>query len=79
MKRSLEVLAIKHLLTHPNDKSMSIWAKMNGTYGRKATREAIKQASQVLQACDPGFKPPRATDCKGLMCARRDCWSCYPV
>ena len=59
-KPSIEELAMKHMLSHPNDKSGPIISKMRGTYGRQATKEAIRKAADTLDMCDPeGWKVRR--------------------
>lgn len=53
---SIEELAFKHLLTHRNDKSGGVKARMQRTYGRAATQKAIENASEILRMCDPNFR-----------------------
>ena len=47
-KRPIEELAVQQLLAHPNDKSGGIRARMNRTFGRKATDEALRKAAKTL-------------------------------
>lgn len=52
-KLTIEQMATKHVLGHPNDKSDYIRSKMNGRFGIQATGEAIMHAYNVLKMMDP--------------------------
>lgn len=50
---SIEELAFKHLLSHPNDKSGRHLSKMSRRFGRTAAYEALNKAVEILQMTDP--------------------------
>lgn len=57
-KKPIEELALQHLTVHHRDKSGGVRARMNRTFGRQATNEAIRRMSETLQMCDPNYAPP---------------------
>jgi hypothetical protein len=56
---SIEELAIKHHLTHHNDKSGGVKARMHRTFGRSATKAALESVADTLKMCDPNFTPKK--------------------
>lgn len=50
---SIEELAFKHLLSHPNDKSGQHLSKMSRRFGRTAAYEALDKAVEILTMTDP--------------------------
>ena len=54
----IDDLAIKHVNSHPNDKSGRYLAKMNRAFGREKTDAAIKRAEEVRAMLDPTYEKP---------------------